>query len=160
MAALAPPPQLPLAIRRHGLEPLQAQIADQIRQLVEKGILAPSSRVPSTRALSEQLGVSRNTVTLAYDLLIAEGILEVESSAGTMVSRQPPAAFCRVTTSSRGAGEEPTPEGRTPARRVPGARPRVHDPLAGRLRLRLPDGAAGPGAVSGRPSGTGSSSTA
>src|SRR6267378_3904071 len=102
MAALAPPPQLPLTIRRHGPEPLQAQIAGQIRQLVDKGILSPSSRVPSTRALSEQLGVSRNTVTLAYDLLIAEGILEVESSAGTMVSRRLPTAFLRVAPSSPG----------------------------------------------------------
>src|SRR5271169_3446713 len=106
MAAL---PQLPLTIRRHDAAPLQTQIADQIRQLVDKGILAPSSRVPSTRALSEQLGVSRNTVTLAYDLLIGEGILEVESSAGTMVSRQLPAAFRRVTTSSRGPGEPEPP---------------------------------------------------
>src|ERR1700733_13791092 len=104
MAALAAPPQLPLTIRRHGDVPLQAQISDQIRQLVEKGILAPASRVPSTRALSEQLGVSRNTVTLAYDLLIAEGILEVESSAGTMVSRRPPAAFHQIPTSSAAPG--------------------------------------------------------
>ncbi len=151
MAALAPPPQLPLTIRRHGLEPLQAQIADQIRQLVDKGILAPSSRVPSTRALSEQLGVSRNTVSLAYDLLIAEGILEVESSAGTMVSRQPPAAFRRVTTSSRGPGEaEPKAAPRHPVA-FRGRGPRVHDPLAGRLvydfRMGQPDPALFPEAV-------------
>jgi GntR family transcriptional regulator/MocR family aminotransferase len=143
MAALAPPPQLPLTIRRHALEPLQAQIADQIRQLVDKGILAPSSRVPSTRALSEQLGVSRNTVTLAYDLLIAEGILEVESSAGTMVSRQPPAAFRRVTTSSRGPGEPEAPTASRHPVAFRGRGPRVYDALAGRLvydfRMGQPD---------------------
>ena len=87
MLQTAPPPQLPLTIRRHGPAALQSQIAEQIRRLVSNGNLGPTSRVPSTRALSEQLGVSRNTVSLAYDLLIAEGILEVESSAGTMVSR-------------------------------------------------------------------------
>jgi GntR family transcriptional regulator / MocR family aminotransferase len=143
MAALAPPPQLPLTIRRHGPEPLQAQIADQIRQLVDKGILAPSSRVPSTRALSEQLGVSRNTVTLAYDLLIAEGILEVESSAGTMVSRQPPAAFGRVTSSSHAPGETDAPTARRHPVAFQGRGPRVHDPLASHLiydfRMGQPD---------------------
>jgi GntR family transcriptional regulator/MocR family aminotransferase len=135
--------QLPLTIRRNGDEPLQTQIADQIRQLVTMGILAPSSRIPSTRALSEQLGVSRNTVTLAYDLLTAEGLLEVESSAGTMVSRNPPAAFLRVGTASQ------TPSSTamaTPARKptAAGARgPRVYDPHAGKLvydfRMGQPD---------------------
>ncbi len=151
MTAGTPPPQLPLAIRRQGHEPLQAQIADQIRQLVDKGILAPSSRVPSTRALSEQLGVSRNTVTLAYDLLIAEGILEVESSAGTMVSRQPPAAFRRVAASAHG----PDGRGVTPAPRQPiafqGRGPRVRDPRAAHLlydfRMGQPDPALFPVAV-------------
>jgi GntR family transcriptional regulator/MocR family aminotransferase len=137
------PPQLPLAIRRQGHEPLQAQIADQIRQLVDKGILAPSSRVPSTRALSEQLGVSRNTVSLAYDLLIAEGILEVESSAGTMVSRQPPAAFRRVTTSASGPGDREVKPAARQAIAFHGRGPRVHDPLASHLlydfRMGQPD---------------------
>jgi GntR family transcriptional regulator/MocR family aminotransferase len=136
-------PQLPLTIRRHGAAPLQTQIADQIRQLVAKGILPPSSRVPSTRALSEQLGVSRNTVTLAYDLLIAEGLLEVESSAGTTVSRHPPSAFLCISTSSQPPGGVETP----PVRRQPivfrGRGPRVYDPRAGRLvydfRMGQPD---------------------
>ncbi len=143
MAALAPPPQLPLAIRRHALEPLQAQIADQIRQLVDKGILAPSSRVPSTRALSEQLGVSRNTVTLAYDLLIAEGILEVESSAGTIVSPQPPASFRRVPEAPQAPGECEAPVATRQPVAFRGRGPRVYDPLAGRLaydfRMGQPD---------------------
>ena len=143
MDPTTPPPQLPLAIRRHAPTPLQAQIADQIRQLVEKGILAPASRVPSTRALSEQLGVSRNTVTLAYDLLIAEGILEVESSAGTMVSRRPPTAFHQIAASSAAPGQnEARPAKRRPAA-FHGRGPRVHDPLAGQLvydfRMGQPD---------------------
>jgi GntR family transcriptional regulator / MocR family aminotransferase len=137
------PPQLPLAIRRQGPDPLQSQIADQIRQLVDKGILAPSSRVPSTRALSDQLGVSRNTVTLAYDLLIAEGILEVESSAGTMVSRQPPSAFRRIAGAAHGPDDR---QGSPPVRRplaFQGRGPRVHNPLASHLlydfRMGQPD---------------------
>jgi GntR family transcriptional regulator/MocR family aminotransferase len=151
MASLTPPPQLPLAIRRHGVAPLQAQIADQIRQLVDKGILAPSSRVPSTRALSEQLGVSRNTVSLAYDLLTAEGILEVDSSAGTLVSRRPPAAFHRVTTSSRIPTEPQTPAGTRRPVAFQARGPRVYDPDTGPLvydfRMGQPDPALFPASV-------------
>jgi GntR family transcriptional regulator / MocR family aminotransferase len=143
MTPSTPPPQLPLTIRRHAPAPLQSQIAEQIRQLVAEGILAPATRVPSTRALSEQLGVSRNTVTLAYDLLIAEGILEAESSAGTMVSHRPPAAFVRVATSpqSPGARDLPARPRRPPA--FEGRGPRLHDARAGSVaydfRLGQPD---------------------
>ena len=136
-------PQLPLTIRRHGAAPLQTQISDQISQLVAKGILAPASRVPSTRALSEQLGVSRNTVTLAYDLLIAEGLLEAESSAGTMVSRHPPSAFLRIATSSQSPGGLETPVVQRRPVVFRGRGPRVYDPRAGRLvydfRMGQPD---------------------
>jgi GntR family transcriptional regulator/MocR family aminotransferase len=140
---LAALPQLPLTIRKRSATPLQTQIADQVRQLVAKGILAPASRVPSTRALSEQLSVSRNTVTLAYDILIGEGLLEVESSAGTMVSRHPPAAFLRIATPS----EEPQGQDAELVPRSPvafrGKGPRVYDPHAGRLvydfRMGQPD---------------------
>lgn len=143
MALLAALPQLPLTIRKDSGEPLQGQIADQIRQLIAKGILAPTSRVPSTRALSEQLGVSRNTVTLAYDILIGEGLLEVESSAGTMVSRHPPAAFLRVATASQQPqGHDVRTVARSPVA-FRGRGPRVYDPRAGHLlydfRMGQPD---------------------
>jgi GntR family transcriptional regulator/MocR family aminotransferase len=127
MAQTAPPPQLPLTIRRSDPAPLQSQIADQIRQLVARSVLPPASRVPSTRALSDQLGVSRNTVSLAYDLLIAEGILEAESSAGTMVSRVLPAAFVRVTSVPRAdAMARASPAARRPPA-FRGGGPRVVD---------------------------------
>jgi GntR family transcriptional regulator/MocR family aminotransferase len=151
MFQTAPPPQLPLTIRRQGAGPLQSQIAEQIRRLVSEGILVPTSRVPSTRALSEQLGVSRNTVTLAYDLLIAEGVLEVESSAGTMVSRQLPDAFIHAGTSPLGPGSRLAPA--TPRRPLAftGRGPRLYDPRAGRLpcdfRLGQPDPALFPHAA-------------
>jgi GntR family transcriptional regulator / MocR family aminotransferase len=143
MDSSAPPPQLPLTIRRRGSSPLQSQIAEQIHRLVSEGILAPAHRVPSTRALSEQLGVSRNTVTLAYELLIAEGILEVESSAGTLVSRKLPAGFVRVAASTLGLAGGETPAKPRPRPAFLGRGPRVRDPLARQLpydfRLGQPD---------------------
>jgi GntR family transcriptional regulator/MocR family aminotransferase len=143
MAQTAPPPHLSLTIRRNDPAPLQSQIADQIRQLVACSILAPASRVPSTRALSEQLGVSRNTVSLAYDLLIAEGILEAESSAGTMVSRVLPAAFVRVASLPQPyAAADARPAARRPVA-FAGRGPRVVDArkrgLAYDFRLGQPD---------------------
>jgi GntR family transcriptional regulator/MocR family aminotransferase len=143
MSESSPPPQLPLTIRRNAQAPLQTQVAEQIRQLVCKGILSPCSRVPSTRALSEQLGVSRNTVTLAYEMLTTEGILEVESSAGTMVSRELPAAFVRVASSASGSAvvETPSVPRRPLAFQSPG--PRLYDgretPATYDFRLGQPD---------------------
>ena len=143
MDSSVPPPQLPLTIRRHDASPLQSQIAEQIRRLVGEGILAPARRVPSTRALSEQLGVSRNTVTLAYELLIAEGILEVESSAGTMVSRKLPTAFVRVAASPQSPVNREAAAAPRPPPAFVGRGPRVREPRAGELacdfRLGQPD---------------------
>lgn len=55
---------LPLA---RGVEPLHKQIDAGLRGAVLCGKLAPGSRLPSTRDLSEQLGVSRPVVLEAYD---------------------------------------------------------------------------------------------
>lgn len=87
------PAQLPLTLRRRAAVPLQQQIVQQVHQLVQRGILAAGARLPSTRALAEQLDVSRNTVAIAYELLIGEGLIEVERYRGASVSRRLPAAF-------------------------------------------------------------------
>ncbi len=66
--------------------PLQAQLFEQVRAMIIDGQLASGTPLPATRALSEQLGVSRNTVVLAYDRLLAEGYIESKRSIGTFVS--------------------------------------------------------------------------
>jgi GntR family transcriptional regulator/MocR family aminotransferase len=98
--------QLPLTLRRLDAPPLQQQIVEQIRQLVAKGILLPGTRVPSTRALAEQLGVARNTTTIAYELLVSEGLLEVRSSAGTVVSEALPEVLASAPLASSRPGSE------------------------------------------------------
>ncbi len=92
--------QLPLTLRRLDARPLQQQIVEQIRQLVAKGILLPGTRVPSTRALAMQLGVARNTTAIAYELLVSEGLLEVRSSAGTVIADALPDALAVVVPSA------------------------------------------------------------
>jgi GntR family transcriptional regulator/MocR family aminotransferase len=78
--------QLPVHIDETSSVSLQTQLGDQIRSMIVGGLLAPGSEVPSTRELSTQLGVARNTVVRAYEKLIAEGYLEPRSAAGTFVS--------------------------------------------------------------------------
>ncbi|MHB8311688.1 MAG: MocR-like pyridoxine biosynthesis transcription factor PdxR [Candidatus Dormibacteria bacterium] len=57
-----------------------------IRAAVGEGRLAARTRLPSTRALAGQLGLSRGTVSAAYDQLIAEGYLVARRGAGTEVA--------------------------------------------------------------------------
>ena len=49
--------------------PLADQIEARLRELIERAQLPPSSRLPSIRQLATQLGVSPNTVVVAYDLV-------------------------------------------------------------------------------------------
>ncbi|MCC2111503.1 MAG: PLP-dependent aminotransferase family protein [Hyphomicrobiales bacterium] len=65
---------------------LQSQLFEQIRGMIVQGRLKASDPIPASRELSEQLGVSRNTVVLAYDRLLAEGYIESKPSVGTFVS--------------------------------------------------------------------------
>ena len=63
------------------------RICQAIRDQIASGVLAPGARVPSTRALAAEWGVSRTTVTAAYDQLIAEGYLDARQGAATRVAR-------------------------------------------------------------------------
>lgn len=65
--------------------PLPTQIAQQIRLAVAEGTLQPGDTVSSTRALAQQLGVSRGTVVSAYDQLISEGFFLSTQGAPTRV---------------------------------------------------------------------------
>jgi GntR family transcriptional regulator/MocR family aminotransferase len=80
------PIQLPVHLDETSSVPLRAQLCNQIRAMIVDGLLAPGSEVPSTRELSAQLHVARNTVVRAYEKLIAEGYLEPRSAAATFVS--------------------------------------------------------------------------
>src|SRR5260370_12638180 len=78
---------------------LQAQVFKQIHGLIVSGRLRPGARLPGSRALSRQLGVSRNTIILAYETLTAEGYLESREGAGTYVSNTPPDSSLSVSDS-------------------------------------------------------------
>ena len=64
---------------------LQRQIVDRIVALIHGGKLKAGAALPSTRDLSEQLDVSRNTVSEAYERLVAEGYIATARGKGTFV---------------------------------------------------------------------------
>jgi len=64
-----------------GPETLVALLYRGIRTAVLEGRLAPGEPLPSSRAASVLLGVGRNTVNAAYDLLFAEGVIDVRPGA-------------------------------------------------------------------------------
>ncbi len=65
--------------------PLYQQIREGLRREVAAGTLAVGSRLPSSRLLARDLGVSRITVTTAYAELEADGVIESRAGAGTFV---------------------------------------------------------------------------
>jgi GntR family transcriptional regulator/MocR family aminotransferase len=67
---------------------LQAQIREILMAAIKAGQLVPAEPVPSTRAMARRLGVSRNTVTLAYQALVSEGFLVARERSGFYVDAQ------------------------------------------------------------------------
>lgn len=67
-------------------EPLFRQVYRGIRQAILSGAVHAGERLPSTRDLAEQLGISRTVVLLAYEHLLAEGFIGGRGGSGTYVS--------------------------------------------------------------------------
>jgi GntR family transcriptional regulator/MocR family aminotransferase len=74
-----------LFVRLKGRRDLARQIYRQIRQAIVDGTLARGARLPATRELATRLSVSRNTVSVAYEWLVAEGLLSGRQGAGSFV---------------------------------------------------------------------------
>lgn len=79
-------PELPLRLDRGIPTPLPAQLAAQVRALVLAGTLPTAARLPSSRALAADLGVSRFVTEQAYEQLLAEGWTVTRRGAGTFVA--------------------------------------------------------------------------
>src|SRR5262245_61658661 len=69
---------------------LQQQIYGAVRHAILEGIVAPGTRLPSSRALADDLSVSRTTTLLAYEQLLAEGYLTARHGSGTFVASELP----------------------------------------------------------------------
>jgi GntR family transcriptional regulator/MocR family aminotransferase len=79
-----------IGLARDGPMPLHRQLYEGLRQAILTRRLAPGMRLPSTRTLASELGLSRYTVVDAFRQLGAEGYLEGKVGAGTCVARTLP----------------------------------------------------------------------
>ncbi|MFJ4525713.1 PLP-dependent aminotransferase family protein [Streptomyces sp. NPDC088810] len=79
---------------------LESALRDAIRQ----GRLAAGTLLPSTRGLATELGLSRGTVTAAYDQLVEEGYLTTRPGSGTTVADIPPETVPSPSATPRPAG--------------------------------------------------------
>ncbi len=77
---------VPVVLDRGSGVPLARQLASGVRDQVVAGALPIGLRLPSTRALATELGVSRSVTEQAYDQLSAEGWLESRRGSGTYVA--------------------------------------------------------------------------
>ena len=82
---------------RNAPTPLTDQIELGLRARIAGGQLPAAARLPSIRQLAAQLAVSPNTVVMAYDRLMALGLIESRGTAGYFVreTRRQPHARCR-----------------------------------------------------------------
>jgi GntR family transcriptional regulator/MocR family aminotransferase len=66
---------------------LVLHLQDLIRRLIADGVVAENERLPSTRALAKDLGISRDTVEAAYQQLDAEGYITRKTGSGTFAAK-------------------------------------------------------------------------
>lgn len=76
--------------------PAYRRLGDAMRAAILDGRLPPGTRIPATRDLATQLGLSRGTVVCAFELLQSEGYLEGRVGAGTFVSETLPETLLDV----------------------------------------------------------------
>jgi GntR family transcriptional regulator / MocR family aminotransferase len=80
------PFEFPLDIPQRGSRQRLTALHGQLRAAILDGRLKAGLRLPATRALADALGVSRNTVVAAYDLLLGEGYIAARRGAGNFVA--------------------------------------------------------------------------
>lgn len=73
-------------IDRSSHVPIYRQIDTELRRLILEGALAAKQKLPSTRELAMELGVSRITVKSVYEQLVAEGYAQAKTGSGTFIS--------------------------------------------------------------------------
>jgi GntR family transcriptional regulator / MocR family aminotransferase len=120
---------LPIFIEDRGERTLQEQIYRSIRQAIVDGLVAANCRLPSTRSLAVDLGVSRTTTLLALEQLRAEGYVVARPGSGMFIAPQAPEhAAPRVLLQEKGGARPPfswrgymLSRTRPPDRRRPGA---------------------------------------
>jgi GntR family transcriptional regulator/MocR family aminotransferase len=108
-----------VTLDRRQVRPLHRQLYEGYRQAILDGRLRPGQRLPSTRTLAGELGVSRIPVVMAFEQLVAEGYVQSRVGAGSFVSAALPDAA---------PARQPAPRQRAPGpRHVPPSRLAIVD---------------------------------
>jgi GntR family transcriptional regulator/MocR family aminotransferase len=111
-----------IRLDRASAEPLHQQLYRQIRDELRSGsFIDGASRLPSSRALAADLGISRLTVNLAFSKLHAEGYLRSKAKSGTFVAYPLPESFLSADKFATG--------------RIHRGEPEVHPATESRLRV-------------------------
>jgi GntR family transcriptional regulator/MocR family aminotransferase len=76
--------------------PVYQQVYTGVRRAIVDGIVESGSRLPSTRSLAADLGVSRNTVVMAYERLRGEGYAVGRGGSDTRVAQSVPDRVLRI----------------------------------------------------------------
>jgi GntR family transcriptional regulator / MocR family aminotransferase len=79
-------PELLLQLDRGSRQPLRSQLEAGLRAAIRSGRLADGERLPSSRELARELGVSRGLVQECYSQLLSEGYLTSQTGSGTRVA--------------------------------------------------------------------------
>lgn len=98
-----------LAIDRSSDKPLYRQVYERYRDAIVERRLRAGDRLPSTRSLAVELGISRLPVLNAFEQLLAEGYCESRTGSGTYVAATLPGDPPR-STAQRDAGAQPAPQ--------------------------------------------------
>ncbi|MFJ8916653.1 PLP-dependent aminotransferase family protein [Amycolatopsis sp. NPDC102389] len=81
-------PRTLIEIDRTSAEPLYRQVRRAIEHGIAIGTFDPAHRLPSSRELAAELSVSRNTINLAYQELVAEGFVESRERSGLFINAE------------------------------------------------------------------------
>ena len=119
-------PELLVRLDRSAAEPLRTQLEASLREAIRAGRLRAGERLPSSRELARDLGVSRGLVQDCYSQLLAEGYLTSRTGSATRV------ADLSATGSGVGSGVG------SPAASVPSRRP-AEPPLIADFTPGVPD---------------------
>ena len=79
--------ELTINLKPQEKSPLYEQIYLYIKKNIQNGKITYGEKLPSTRALSRHLEVSRSTVELAYEQLLSEGYIEAKPCRGFFVAQ-------------------------------------------------------------------------
>jgi GntR family transcriptional regulator/MocR family aminotransferase len=97
-------------------EPLFRQLYAELRQAILNGQLRPGDRMPASRALADELVISRNTALTAFEQLASEGYLITRTGSGTFVADNLPDLGWPKRRDTHRRASRPTPAPQIPTR--------------------------------------------